>query len=151
MRFFEEFKTFIQRGNVIDLAVAVIIGGAFNGIVNSLVTDVFTPLFGIATQGNDAFSQLDIPLYHGAQIKIGAFLKAVLNFFVIAFCVFMIIKAANALRLEKLLAGQPKVTEMTPQEKLLTEIRDLLKVKQEPAPTPTIPENPKKEDPVGPL
>lgn len=127
MRWLDEFKAFIQRGNVIDLAVAVIIGAAFNGIVNSLVTDVFTPLLGIATTGNDALSGLDIELFNGATIKIGAFIKAIINFFVIAFCVFLIVKAVNAIQLQKVLAGEPKPKEMTLEEKLLTEIRDLLK------------------------
>lgn len=122
-----EFKAFIQRGNVIDLAVAVIIGAAFGKIVNSLVADVLTPLLGIATQGGDIFSGLDIPLYANAQIKVGAFLQAVLNFLIISFCVFLLVKGVNAIRLEKVFAGEPKAAELTTQEKLLTEIRDLLK------------------------
>ena len=129
MNFIQEFKAFIQRGNVMDLAVAVIMGAAFTTIVNSLVTDVFTPMLGIATQGNDAFSGLDIKLNNDATIKIGSFVKAIFNFFVISFCVFLIVKGVNALYLQKLLAGAPKPVELTTQEKLLTEIRDLLKEK----------------------
>jgi large conductance mechanosensitive channel len=127
-----EFKAFIQRGNVIDLAVAVIIGAAFGKIVSSLVSDVITPLLGIATQGSDVLSVLDIPLYQDAKIKVGAFLQSVINFLIISFCVFLLVKGVNAIHLEKVLAGEPKPVELTTQEKLLTEIRDLLKAKQEP-------------------
>src|SRR5581483_1428949 len=98
MHWYNEFKAFIQRGNVIDLAVAVIIGAAFNGVVNSLVTDVFTPILGIATKHDETLSAfLDIPIYQDATIKIGSFVKAVFNFIVISFCVFLIVKAVNAL------------------------------------------------------
>jgi large conductance mechanosensitive channel len=135
-----EFKAFIQRGNVIDLAVAVIIGAAFGKIVSSLVSDVITPLLGIATQGSDVLSVLDIPLYQDAKIKVGAFLQSVINFLIISFCVFLLVKGVNAIHLEKVLAGEPKPAELTTQEKLLTEIRDLLKAKQEP-------ENSNKADP----
>ena len=134
MRLLDEFKAFIQRGNVIDLAVAVIIGAAFGQIVNSLVNDVLTPFLGIAKQGNDIFSALDVPLYEGAIIKFGAFLQAVLNFLIIAFCVFLVVKGVNALHLAKVLAGTPSPAELTTQEKLLTEIRDLLKAREEPTP-----------------
>ena len=134
MRLLDEFKVFIQRGNVVDLAVAVILGAALGQIVNSLVNDVLTPFLGVAKQGNDILSALDIPLYDGAKIKLGAFLQSVLNFLIIAFFVFLLVKGVNALHLEKVLAGTPPPAEMTTQEKLLTEIRDLLKAKQEPAP-----------------
>jgi large conductance mechanosensitive channel len=135
-----EFKAFIQRGNVIDLAVAVIIGAAFGKIVSSLVSDVITPLLGIAPQGGDVLSVLDIALYQGAKIKVGAFLQSVIDFLIISFCVFLLVKGVNAIHLEKVLAGEPKPAELTTQEKLLTEIRDLLKAKQEP-------ENSNKADP----
>jgi len=135
-----EFKAFIQRGNVIDLAVAVIIGAAFGKIVSSLVSDVITPLLGIVPQGNDLFAALEIPLYHGAKIKLGSFLQSVIDFLFISFCIFLLVKAVNAIHLEKVLAPEPKPAELTPQEKLLTEIRDLLKAKQEP-------ENANKADP----
>src|SRR5258708_7882760 len=98
MSLLSEFKAFIQRGNVIDLAVAVIIGAAFSQIVNSLVGDVLTPILGFAKQGNDMFSVLDITIYGDTKIKIGAFLQAILNFLIIAFCVFLIVKAVNAFR-----------------------------------------------------
>lgn len=125
MGLFHEFKAFIQRGNVIDLAVAVIIGAAFGQIVTSLVNDLLTPVLGIATQGG--VPALEIELFNGGKIKLGSFLQAVLNFFVIAFCVFMIVKGINAVHLPKVLTSEPKPVELTAQEKLLTEIRDLLK------------------------
>jgi large conductance mechanosensitive channel len=140
MGLFAEFKAFIQRGNVIDLAVAVIVGAAFGKIISSLVSDVITPLLGIAPQGSDVLSVLDIPLYQGAKIKVGAFLQSVIDFLIISFCVFMLVKGVNAIHLEKVLAGEPKPAELTTQEKLLTEIRDLLKAKHEP-------ENANKADP----
>ena len=142
MSWLEEFKAFIQRGNVIDLAVAVIIGAAFTNTVNSMVNDVFTPVLGIVTSGPDAFSGLDIRLYGDAKIKTGALLKAIINFFVIAFCVFLIVKVVNVLHLKKL-AGAQKAVELTPQEKLLTEIRDLLKAQQAPAPPVSAAEQPR--------
>ena len=127
MNLIAEFKAFIQRGNVIDLAVAVIIGAAFGQIVNSLVTDVLTPLMGIAKQGSDILSALDVEIYTGVKLKFGAFLQSILNFLIISICVFLVVKAVNAVHLEKVLAGEPKPAELTTQEKLLTEIRDLLK------------------------
>jgi large conductance mechanosensitive channel len=74
---------------------------------------------------------MDIEVYEGVKIKIGAFVRAILNFFVIAFCVFWLVKGLNALHLQKLLTDEPKPAEMTTQEKLLTEIRDLLRSKHE--------------------
>jgi len=128
MTWIEEFKTFIQRGNVMDLAVAVVMGAAFSKIVNSLVGDVLTPILGIATTGEGIFSGLDIPLYQNAVIKLGAFLGAIVNFFIVAFCVFLIVKAIN--RLQRLKnSEEPKPAELSSQEKLLTEIRDLLKAR----------------------
>src|SRR5580765_6047273 len=113
MSLLSEFKAFIQRGNVIDLAVAVIIGAAFGQIVNSLVNDVLTPLLGFAKQGNDMFSVLDVTIYGDAKIKIGAFLQTILNFLILSFCVFLLVKMVNAIKLEKVLAGEPKPAEMT--------------------------------------
>ena len=124
MRWIDEFKAFIQRGNVIDLAVAVIIGAAFGNIVKSVVDDIFSPFLGFAQQGS-GFSVLDFPIYGGAQVKFGAFLQAVLNFLIISICVFLIVKGVNALHVGKVLAPPPPPE--TPTEKLLTEIRDLLK------------------------
>jgi large conductance mechanosensitive channel len=141
MRWLDEFKAFIQRGNVLDLAVAVIIGAAFGKIVTSLVGNILTPLLSILTPEN-AIAKLHFPV-GGAQVQYGAFLQAVIDFFIVAFCVFLLVKAVNALNLQKVLAGEAKPAELTLQEKLLTEIRDLLKAKQEAGIT-------KKEEPVGP-
>jgi large conductance mechanosensitive channel len=139
MRWLQEFKTFIQRGNVIDLAVAVIIGAAFGKIVTSLVGDIIMPVIGIVTRGVN-ISGLAFTL-DDAVLKYGAFLQAVIDFLIVAFCVFLLVKAINALKVQKLLAGEPKPAEMTLQEKLLTEIRDLLKAQQAAPPpaTPTLP------------
>lgn len=89
--FFADFRDFIMGGNVVDLAVAVILGGAFNGIINSLVTDIVTPAIlspAIKAAGVDKLADLSI-----SGIKYGLFLSAVINFLVIAFCLFLIIKS----------------------------------------------------------
>jgi large conductance mechanosensitive channel len=127
MRWLEEFKTFIQRGNVMDLAIAVIIGAAFGKIVTSLVSDVLMPVLGILTQGIN-FSSLELHL-GDATLKYGAFLQAVVDFLIISLCVFLLVKGLNALQKKKEEEGKP--AEMSTQEKLLAEIRDLLKAKQE--------------------
>src|SRR5438874_999175 len=141
MHWLDEFKAFIQRGNVIDLAVAVIIGAAFGKIVTSLVGDVLTPLLSVLTPDH-AIAKLHVKI-SGADLMYGAFLQAVIDFFIIAFCVFLLVKGVNALNLQKVLAGEAKPAELSMQEKLLTEIRDLLKAKQETGEA-------KKEEPVPP-
>ncbi|MDD6275627.1 MAG: large conductance mechanosensitive channel protein MscL [Clostridia bacterium] len=96
--FFGEFKTFIMRGNVIDLAVGVIIGGAFQSIVSSLVNDIIMPLIGMIT-GNVDFSERVWKIGEGdtaATVSWGSFLTALLNFLIISFVIFMIIKAINS-------------------------------------------------------
>jgi large conductance mechanosensitive channel len=131
----EEFKKFALRGNVVDLAVGVIIGAAFTGIVNSLVGDIITPLLGAATGGLD-FSNYFTPLSakvtaatladakkQGAVLAWGNFLTLVMNFIIIAFVLFLAIRAIGRL-LEKEAEKAPPVSK---QEELLTEIRDLLK------------------------
>ncbi len=138
----DEFKTFISRGSVIDLAVGIIIGAAFTGIVNSLVADVVMPLIGMITSGVD-FSNLFIPLsYEKWQavkdtvntlkqakdagvpvISVGVFINAVINFLIVSFVIFMLVKQIN--KLKKAEAEKPAVTPADIQ--LLTEIRDLLK------------------------
>src|ERR1019366_1126262 len=124
-----EFKAFIQRGNVIDLAVAVVIGAAFTKVVNSLVGDILTPVLGVATEGSNIFSAFDIPIWGQASIKLGAFLQAVINFLIVAFCIFMLVKGVTTLQ-KRFVKEEPKPAEMTTQEKLLAEIRDLLKAQQ---------------------
>ena len=101
-----EFKAFIQRGNVVDMAIGVIMGGAFGKIVNSLVADVLTPPLGFVTGGVD-FKQLSAKLTPPAigdaiptavEIKYGLFLQATFDFLIIAFCVFMIVKLMNKMK-----------------------------------------------------
>ena len=91
--FIHEFKTFAMRGNVLDMAIGIIIGGAFTSIVNSLVNDVFTPVIGVITGGID-FSALSFGI-GGAQIMIGNFINAVISFLLVALCVFIVMKAFN--------------------------------------------------------
>lgn len=122
----EEFRKFIMRGNVIDLAVAVVIGAAFGLIITSLVDDIIMPLVGVLMGGVD-FSALSITV-GSATIAYGAFIQAVINFLIIAFALFLIIKAMNKasnLRKKEEAAAPPPA----PSEDivLLTEIRDLLK------------------------
>ena len=95
-RFFNEFKEFINRGNVMDLAVAVIIGGAFTGIVTSLTTDIINPLITvIAGGGANSISGLVVP---GTGIDFGKFISAVINFLIVAFVVFLLVKAINKMQ-----------------------------------------------------
>ena len=121
--FIEEFKAFALRGNVLEMAVGVIIGGAFTSIINSLVNDVFAPIFGILTGGID-FSSLSFGI-KGAQIMIGNFINAVISFLLVAFCIFLFVKAIN--RLTKKAKEEAVSPAPDPQEELLREIRDLLK------------------------
>jgi len=120
----KEFRDFINRGNVIDLAVAVIIGAAFSGIVTSLVNDIVTPIIGVITGGVN-FSGLAITVGE-AVIGYGNFLQAVINFLLIAFVVFLLVRMVNNLRKKEAdVPADPPAP--TTEEKLLTEIRDLLK------------------------
>lgn len=102
MKIIQEFKEFISRGSVLDMAVGVIVGGAFTGIVNSLVNDMFMPLLGLLTGGMN-FSALSIRLGDGEGdvLGYGAFIAAVVNFLLIALALFLFIKAANRLRFRK--------------------------------------------------
>jgi large conductance mechanosensitive channel protein len=130
MSFIKEFREFAMRGNVVDMAVGVIIGGAFGKIVSSLVGDVAMPVLGILTGGVD-FKDLKITLAEAVgetpavTLNYGAFIQNVFDFIIIAFAIFMMVKALNKLKKE-----QPKeeaAPEPSAEEKLLTEIRDLLK------------------------
>lgn len=101
--FFEEFKKFISRGNVMDLAVGIIIGGAFTAIVNSLVNDIVMPLFSLLTGGID-FAALSIPLGQGeeaAALNYGSFIAAIINFLLISLVIFCIIKTLNKFHKEE--------------------------------------------------
>lgn len=122
--FLAEFKTFIARGNVMDMAVGVIIGGAFSNITTSLINDIVMPILGIFTD-SVSFAELAVDI-GPATITYGNFIQAVLNFLIMALVVFCIIKALNRFHKKKETAPPPGPS---PEEKLLTEIRDLLKEK----------------------
>jgi large conductance mechanosensitive channel len=138
----KEFREFAMRGNVVDMAVGLIIGAAFGAIVTSLVNDVIMPPIGLMLGGAD-FSELYVLLKDGTPsgpyatlaaakaakavtINIGVFINTVITFIIVAFAVFMVVKSVNAARRAPAPAEPPAPT---PQEKLLTEIRDLLKVR----------------------
>ena len=93
-KFFKEFKEFAMRGNVMDLAIGVIIGGAFKGIVDSLVKDVISPIIGLVAK--EDFSGLVVSVL-GVDIRYGAFLTAIINFIIMAFVIFLLVKGLNAL------------------------------------------------------
>jgi large conductance mechanosensitive channel len=139
-----EFREFIARGNVIDLAVGVIIGAAFNDIVKSLVDQVVMPPIGLLLSGID-FSHLqwvlkpDNPLTKANEevaIQYGVFFNAVIKFLVVAWVVFLLVKLVNTIRRREAAAPETPKAAPGPQEVLLTEIRDLLKA-QQPASRPT--------------
>ncbi|WP_054941411.1 large conductance mechanosensitive channel protein MscL [Paenibacillus ihuae] len=122
----KEFKSFAMKGNVLDLAVAVVIGAAFGKIVSSLVADIIMPIMGLISGGknlkNLTFTYLD------ATVKYGVFLQSVIDFFIISFSIFMVIKVAN--RFKRKEAVKVEVVESPapdPEIVLLTEIRDLLR------------------------
>ena len=122
---FKEFRDFAIKGNMIDLAIGVIIGAAFGAIVSSIVDDIFMPLIGIIIGGID-FSGIALTVGE-ASINVGLFLNAVVKFAIIAFVLFMVVKGINSLKREA--AKEPVETTPAPtkEEVLLTEIRDLLK------------------------
>ena len=130
MKLFDEFKAFVMRGNVVDMAVGVIIATAFGKIVTSLVNDIFMPIIGMII-GNVDFSSLEIKLgepVEGAEqaaIRYGAFIQEIVNFLIIALCIFMVIKVINKLQKKKEEAPAA-APEPTKEEVLLTEIRDAL-------------------------
>lgn len=122
----KEFKTFIMRGNVIDLAVAVIIGGAFSAIVGSLISDIITPLLLQPAMTALGVTELEKIAWNG--VKYGKFIAAVINFLVTAFIIFMMIKAMNKLMKKKEEEPAPSAPPApTKDQELLAEIRDLLK------------------------
>ena len=128
-KFLQEFKEFAMRGNVMDLAVGVIVGGAFSAITTSLINDILMPIIGIFVS---EASFADLYLYvNGAEIAYGNFIQAVLNFIIMAFVVFCLVKAINRLaRKKEEVPPPPPPAEPSNEEKLLTEIRDLLKAQQ---------------------
>lgn len=134
--FWNEFKEFISRGSVMDMAVGVIMGSAFTAIVNSLVDNILMPLLGILLNGID-FADLSVKV-GSATVKYGLFIQAIINFLLIALAIFCMVKAINAAR-NKLIRQKKEETEEEekedPQVVLLTEIRDLLE-KQKTQDTP---------------
>lgn len=125
--FIQEFKQFAMKGNVMDMAVGVIIGGAFGKIVSSLVDDVLMPVIGVITGGVD-FSDLSIKI-GDATVKYGMFIQNIIDFIIIAFCIFLMIKGMNKLskKKEEAPAAPPAPSK---EEVLLGEIRDILKEKK---------------------
>lgn len=121
----EEFKKFIARGNVIDLAVGVIIGGAFSSIVTSLVDNILTPILGLVLGGVD-FSSLSIT-FRDTKIEYGAFIQSIIDFLIIAICIFTIVKIINKIIHIKKKEEEKVVPKKSYEVLLLEEIRDLLK------------------------
>ena len=134
-----EFREFIARGNVIDLAVGVILGAAFGEIVKSLVDQVVMPPVGLLTSGID-FAQLkwvlkpDNPAAKASEVAIhyGAFLNAVIKFVIVAWVVFLLVKLVNSIRRREAAKPDSEKAAPSPQEAILMEIRDLLKAQQPP-------------------
>lgn len=134
MSFFSEFKKFAMRGNVLDMAIGIIMGGAFTPIVNSLVNDIIMPPIGLLL-GNVDFSQLAITLRKTTEtdpavmINYGIFINTIVSFVIVAFAVFILMKSVNRLSEKKAAAPAtpPAPPAPTEEQKLLMEIRDLLK------------------------
>lgn len=139
MKFFNEFKEFIMRGNVVDMAVGVVVGGAFKSIVDSLVADLIMPCISTLT-GKVDISKLSVTVIEaneaagekGLIIPYGNFLQQIINFLIIAFSIFCVVKMINTFH-DKFMKKKEEIEEAAPpaptQEELLTEIRDLLKEK----------------------
>ena len=122
----QEFKTFISRGNVVDLAVGVVVGNAFKDIVNSLVDNIIMPVVGILIGGIN-FTTLSLTIW-GVDVKFGLLLQSIVDFFIIAFCIFMAVKVVNRLTKKKEeKKEEPKAPVKSDEVVLLEEIRDLLK------------------------
>ena len=128
--FFAEFRAFIARGNVLDMAVGVIVGGAFKTIADSLTNDILSPILGIFAGGSEALSALSIPVPGGGAVLVGSFLNAVISFLITAFAVFCLVKAADRLH-RKEVAAPPPPPQPSQEEELLREIRDLLRAQRE--------------------
>ena len=126
----KDFKEFAMRGNVVDLAIAVVIGAAFGKIVTSLVENIITPLIGVITGGvnfNDEF----VWKFGSATVKLGTFIQSIIDFLIIAFAIFMALRLMNKLvRKKEEAIEEVKEPEVDPKEVLLKEIRDLLKKEQ---------------------
>ncbi len=132
----QEFKEFAVKGNVLDMAVGIIIGAAFGTVVQSLVNDVIMPPIGLALGGVD-FADIAIPVGTGPEgeavvIGIGLFINALISFLIVAFAVFMIVRSFNKLKRkeEAMEKAEPAPAEPSAEEKLLAEIRDLLRTQR---------------------
>ncbi len=134
MSFIQDFKAFALKGNVVDMAVGVIIGGAFGKIVTSVVNNIIMPPIGVLTGGVD-FTDLKVILKEAegeaeaVTLNYGQFIQDVVDFLIIAFCIFLMVKGISALnrKKEEEAAAPAPAPEPSAEEKLLTEIRDLLK------------------------
>ena len=157
-RWLSEFKSFIMRGSVVDLAVGIVIGAAFTGIVNSLVTDLINPLIGLLIGGVD-FSNIFVVLSGergpsleathnsgAAVLAIGVFINAIVKFLIVAMAIFWLLRVLTKLHLR---AGQDnKPSGPTPQEKILLEIRDELRLARESRTAPPAPGAPGDDAPL---
>lgn len=142
MSVLKEFKEFALRGNMVDLAIGIIIGAAFSGLVNSIVGDLFMPLVAVITGGVDFSNQfialgngvtasnLDAAREQGPVLAYGNFITLTINFLIVAFILFLVVKAMNRLKRQEE-AKPPEVSEVPRNEKLLEEIRDLMAVATE--------------------
>lgn len=119
----KEFKKFISRGNVLELAVGIIVGSAFSSIVSSLVNNIFTPLIGLVIGGVN-FSNLSIT-FKDTKIMYGAFIQSIIDFLIVAFCLFIVVKAVNKVTHKQ--EEKPAKPTKSEELKTLEEIRDLLK------------------------
>jgi len=132
-KFFGEFKEFVLRGNVVDMAVGVIVGAAFKAIVDSLVTNILNPIIGLITGGMDLSNALIVTINTSngqVQLLFGAFISSIITFILTAFALFLIVRGINKIRslAQKKKEEEPAAApEPSNEEKLLTEIRDLLK------------------------
>ncbi len=129
-KFIQEFKEFAIGGNLIDMAIGVIVGGAFNSVISSLVADVFTPLLGMIFGSEVDFSELTL-----GAIQIGSFINAIVSFLLTALCLFSVIKAINKAKAvmkkeQEAEAEEPAPEEPSEEVKLLTDIKELLAASQ---------------------
>jgi large conductance mechanosensitive channel len=133
MSMMSEFKSFAMRGNVVDMAVGIVIGGAFGKIVSSFVADVLMPPIGLLL-GNVDFSDLAVTLQAASEgveavtVRYGVFIQTVVDFVIIAFAIFMVVKAMNSV-MKKEEEAPPPPPKPSKEEELLTEIRDALRAK----------------------